>query len=105
MDEVMGVTLKAMQADALRLERVSSNLANALTPGYKRELMLQRGQGSSMPGSSFAHALQQQVNAHAASPQALPDTQVVRDMRVGTLKATGQSLDLALAGRGFFEVA
>src|SRR6185295_18072686 len=105
MDEVMGVTLRAMQHDVSRLERVGANLANALTPGYKREVMVQRADTSAAATPSFAKAMEHVRAAGQADAPAPPATQILRDARSGTLKATGQALDIALAGRGFFEVA
>jgi len=106
MDEVMGITLHAMQADAFRLERVGANLANALTPGYKREVMVQRADAASPgPIASFAGLLEQHVASTTHADRPVPTmTRVSRDIRNGTLKSTGQNLDLALSGRGFFEV-
>lgn len=99
MHDVMAIALGAMQDDAARLERIGSNLANALTPGYKREVHVALGGASASRGADFA-ALVDGAGAGTASA-ALPQ----RDMRPGTLQRTGQPLDLALAGRGFFEVA
>ena len=102
----MALTLLAMQGDASRLDRVSTNLANAVTPGYKRELALQRS--SAMAGSvTFAGLVESQtVSGGELSQTAGPaGLDVARDMRVGTLKSTGQALDVALTGPGFFEVS
>lgn len=96
MHDVMAIALGAMQDDAARLERIGSNLANALTPGYKRELHVARSGRSDADFGALVDAAAGGV-ATAAGP--------VRDMRPGTLQRTGQPLDLALAGRGFFEVA
>jgi flagellar basal-body rod protein FlgF len=102
MDEVMAVSLRSMQHDIARVERLSSNLANALTPGYKREVLVQRPETSTLAGASFAQAIAREAGAVEAPDQ--PALQVLRDMRGGTLKSTNQALDVALAGAGFFEV-
>jgi flagellar basal-body rod protein FlgG len=105
MNDVMAIGLQAMQTDATRLARVGTNLANATTPGYKRELA---GAQASLVGRlSFAELVEAQavpIAAEAAEPGAVIGG-VLRDMRVGTFRTTGQPLDLALTGRGFFEVA
>lgn len=90
MDQVLALTLESMHQDASCLERVGMNLANTLTPGYKRETTLVRPFG-------------ELVNAELARGPVPAET--VSDMRAGTLRSTGHSLDLALAGDGFFEVA
>lgn len=87
MQDLTSLVVDAIGFDLARLERVSSNLANALTPGFRREIVLQ-----SPPEST----------------QAMPghvNLDFVRDLRPGTLRATGQALDVALAGPGFFEVS
>ena len=89
MQELTSAVIEAIGFDVRRLERLSANLANALTPGYKREIAL--------ASRNAARA--------AAVANAAPVFDVQRDMRPGTLKATGQPLDVALVGPGFFEIA
>jgi flagellar basal-body rod protein FlgG len=104
MSDVLAVALAAMQADSSRLDRVALNLANATTPGYKREVMAAR---------PFADLFASEVAAQSpgASGDARPsfaaaDGALVRfDVRPGPLKMTGEPLDLALTGDGFFEVS
>jgi flagellar basal-body rod protein FlgG len=104
MSDVLAIALAAMQADAGRVDRVALNLANASTPGYKREVVATR---------PFTDLLASEVAAQTAAPagaprQSLPaaDGTLVRfDMRPGSLRMTGESLDLALTGDGFFEVS
>ncbi len=62
----------------LNFETISNNLANASTTGFKRDIL------------TFDQAL----NAHQAT-----------NMTQGTLRATGNRLDLALHGEGFFKVS
>jgi flagellar basal-body rod protein FlgG len=82
----LGTIQIAMQQDMSRMNRVSTNLANALTPGYKREVGT--ASGSDNRSAPFVTAMQR----------------VVHDMQPGTVKPTGHALDLALSGPGFFEV-
>lgn len=103
MQEVMAIALRAMQQDGSRLERVSANLANALTPSYKREMVVQRFAPTSTP--SFTRAFEQAAQrSDLAMTSPLTSVDVVRDVRTGTLRATHQNLDLALTGPGFFEI-
>lgn len=94
---ISAVTLSALATDEARMERVASNLANVQTPGYKRELVAQQ--------SAFASAMDaaQSESNEARMPQA--SIKLVRDMRPATLRPTGRTLDLALSGAGFFELA
>jgi flagellar basal-body rod protein FlgG len=105
MTDVLAISLHSMQHDMARLERISMNMANAMTPGYKREV------AASLPlaASGFIDAM----NAVDVSPATPPAASAITagalmtrtDSRPGTLKATGQSLDVALGGTGFFEVS
>lgn len=98
MDEVLALSLQSMQGDRARVDQIAMNLANALTPGYKRGVAVQP-----TVGASFA--------AHLAGAEAGAQTQIPADavslradMRTGTFKSTGHALDVALAGKGYFEV-
>ncbi|RYY86714.1 MAG: flagellar hook-basal body complex protein [Comamonadaceae bacterium] len=84
MDQILAITLRSMQQDMGRLDRVGMNLANAQTVGYQREV-------ASMPFARLAEG-------------AAPIVGVATDPRPGTLRNTGQKLDVALAGPGWFEV-
>ncbi len=84
-------------------ETLANNLANALTPGFKRDRV------------SFQALLQEAGTAGAApagAPVSLPGgpswntVPVVRpDLRPGALEVTGNPLDLALTGEAFFAVS
>lgn len=68
-----------------RLENNAQNIANVVTPGYKA-------------GSSFASFLQ---DMHPDIAPDAPDTQGI-DFKNGQIKQTGNPLDLAIEGAGFF---
>ncbi len=96
MNEVLSLVLGSMHADLARLDRVAMNLANVQTPGYKRQLALALPFAARVEGAG--------ANA-VGGPQPAPLPATHTDLRPGTLKATGQPLDLALAGPAWFEVA
>jgi flagellar basal-body rod protein FlgF len=96
MNEVLAIGLQSMQGDMARVEQIGMNLANALTPGYKRGVAVQP-----LSGASFAAHL---AGAQALSGDASPSVSFHADNRAGTVKSTGQALDLALGGKGYFEV-
>jgi flagellar basal-body rod protein FlgF len=105
MTSITAITLNALANDQARIERVATNLANVQTPGYKRELLVERATAS--PFAQAVDALQQ-VGQPSEASAAAPQTSVAslaRDMRAGTLKPTARPLDLALVGSGYFEVA
>ncbi len=73
-----------------RQDRVASNLANANTTGYLRD-------------RAFATALRERIDAEG-SPQSTREAGQVADVTSGSLVETGNALDLALDGNGFFAV-
>lgn len=95
MDQVQGVlalALRAMHQDMARVDRVSNNLANAMTPGFKREVAM------TAPFAAMVSQLQ------SAAADASPVVSIQTDVRPGSLKSTGQKLDFAIDGAGYFEV-
>jgi flagellar basal-body rod protein FlgG len=96
MNEVLAIGLQAMQADAARVDQAGINIANILTPGYKRGIAVQQ--------AAFANVLDGARDSREAAAVAAPAIALQVDTRAATLKATGQPLDLALGGRGWFEV-
>lgn len=111
MNPVHALTLAALQHDGARLERIAANLANATTPAYRREMWVQR----STAEAAFGRRVDEAIAAHDAGPAQASDADdpgvsaasgvVHRDLRPGTLRPTGQPLDVALAGPGYLEVA
>jgi flagellar basal-body rod protein FlgF len=98
MNEILSIALQSMQHDMAKVDRVGLNLANAQTPGYKREVF------GTVPFAQRLQAAQGQAPGEAADAEASATLGVLVDQRHGTLKATGQSLDLAVAGPGWFEI-
>jgi flagellar basal-body rod protein FlgG len=95
-----------MQQDMARLERISMNMANATTPGYKREVVspLPMNTGTFSDAMRSVGASQQAAQAEV-SGNAAGTLLIQTDARSGTLKSTGQSLDVALTMPGFFEIS
>jgi flagellar basal-body rod protein FlgF len=87
MTDTIGAIASALQADAEAVRIISLNVANALTPAYRREIPVAR--------ASFAEV---------ASEQHVPELAIAVDTRAGTLERTGGTLDLAIEGKGFFVV-
>jgi flagellar basal-body rod protein FlgF len=74
-----------------RQERTANNLANVDTAGFRRE-------------RTFANVLGQALDAEGA-PRSVRRTGGWADLAPGALEPTGNPLDLALEGEGFFVVA
>ena len=85
--DVTKIAAEAMQHDLLRMQSISQNIANVLTPGYKRQIAGQQGFSS-------------QVEKGLAAQQA-----PAIDTRSGTMRFTGLHTDVAVEGEAFFEVA
>lgn len=94
MQEVLEIALVGMQKDVARLDRVAMNIANVMTPAYKRAMA-----APSLAGRSFTDHLS------ALESRSGEAVQTVFDTRPGTLKPTGRLLDFALTGGGYFEIA
>jgi flagellar basal-body rod protein FlgF len=73
-----------------RVESAAQNMANMTTPGYKARLHFQKLVDGLQPGSI------------SMQPQQKDDT--VLDFAAGKLQHTGNPLDLAISGTGFFTV-
>ncbi len=73
-----------------RQDRVAQNLANANTVGYRRDRM-------------FATALRERIDAEGA-PQSSRVAGQYADDTAGSMIETGNALDLAVQGTGFFSV-
>jgi flagellar basal-body rod protein FlgG len=86
-----------MADDVFRLNVVSQNLANANTAGYKKELV------TSQPFVDYLQAGSAGGMRHL--PVNVPTFATVVDFRQGPLIQTGNPLDVALEGKGFFEVS
>lgn len=115
MPSAISIAARIMADDIFRLNVVSQNLANVNTPGYKKDLVssrpfieqLQASAAGAQAGLSMQGGLSAQgLSAQGASMQIpLPALSSVPDFRQGTLTGTGNPLDLALEGGGFFELA
>jgi flagellar basal-body rod protein FlgG len=79
----------SLSNDLARMTALGHNLANATTPGYKRQL------AATQP---FQASLAQQEAALSGGVAAAIDT------KQGTLRVTDAPLDLAIDGDGFFEL-
>lgn len=94
-----------MEAQQLQLNTISNNLANANTIGFKR---------GKIEFQDMLYQSQREAGAQTADGGNLPSgielgngTQVVSTARVftqGSLSETGEQMDVAIDGDGFFEV-
>lgn len=94
MVDPISLTVASMENDMQRMNVLANNAANALTPGFKREMMALSGQFNTVGSPSGV----------ASSLNAVPLPSVVTDLSPGTPKKTGNPLDIALLGEGYLEV-
>ncbi len=83
-------TASSLQALMRRYETITTNLSNASTVGYKRR------------SGSFSSVMDEQLAGQDAANGARPRAAI--DLTQGSLTATGNTLDLAIDGKGFFVI-
>lgn len=81
--------------EELRMDVIANNLANASVPGFKKDKV------------SFQNLLIQQEAANAVANGQMGDMALINvktDMSQGDMRFTGNMLDVAINGKGFFKV-
>ncbi|MEO7275624.1 MAG: flagellar basal-body rod protein FlgG [Vicinamibacterales bacterium] len=95
-----------MTAQQANIDNVAHNLANVNTTGFKKtrmvfeDLVYETTRTAGTPTSASTEApigLETGLGTRAVA--------TARDFSMGNLKSTGGSLDLAIQGRGFFQIA
>jgi flagellar basal-body rod protein FlgG len=87
-----------MLAEQIRQDQIANDLANASTPGYKADRVTQR---------AFAELLLSNTRTGQAIgglTSGVATDRVVTDLSPQPLRETGEPLDLAIAGEGWFGV-
>lgn len=105
MHAALYVSKTGLSAQDTRLAALSNNLANVATNGFKRDRVV---------FEDLLYQIQRQPGANSTQNTELPSgLQVGTGVRVvgtqkqfdqGALQTTGESLDVAINGRGFFEI-
>ncbi|MCR8921396.1 flagellar basal-body rod protein FlgG [Dasania sp. GY-MA-18] len=105
MIQALWISKTGLSAQDTRLSTISNNLANAATVGYKRD---------SVVFEDLLYQIRRQPGAQSSESTQLPSgVQIGTGVRVigttkeftsGSVEITEQPLDLAIVGRGFFEV-
>jgi flagellar basal-body rod protein FlgF len=97
----MYISAEGATAQAQRLEVIANNMANVDTAGFKQDVPMFQArfseaiqQGQSVPGSGSINDLGGGVKIVG----------VKTDYSTGAMKRTGNDLDLAIGGKGFFHV-
>lgn len=91
MDRGIYIAAAGMAAERVRQDLVANDLANVATPGYKQDRAAQRAFGEMLTSAGLMGA------------RPMIDV-AVADLSQGTLRDTGEPLDFAIEGDGFFAV-
>ena len=105
MNQSLWISKTGLSAQDTRLATISNNLANAATVGYKRD---------SVVFEDLLYQIRRQPGAQSSQNTQLPSgLQVGTGVRVigtqkefsaGSVEITDKPLDMAIVGRGFFEI-
>jgi flagellar basal-body rod protein FlgG len=98
MDRGLYIAASGMLAEQLRQDQIANDLANASTSGYKAERTTQQTFGELLLTNSVTGAT---VGSQSTGVQV---TDTVTDWSPQPLKDTGEPLDFAINGDGFFAV-
>jgi flagellar basal-body rod protein FlgF len=98
MERGLYIAASGMLAEQIRQDQIANDLANAATPGYKSDRTAQRGFGELLLSNS--------VSGATVGPQgtAVQVSAVETDFSPQPARETGEPLDFAIAGEGFFAV-
>lgn len=95
--DIISVAAVGMQNDQLRLESISQNIANVLTPGYKKQTVMTSAFDVQMSAAVAGRDARLAVTPGAPARLSI-------DPVGGALRPTGNAQDVAIEGESFFEV-
>jgi flagellar basal-body rod protein FlgF len=98
MDLGLDIAASGMVAEQIRQDQLSNDLANAATPGFKPDETPQRSFGSVLLANTQGGA------AVGSVDEAVVLGKTYTNMTPGTMQETGEPLDFAIEGNGFFAV-
>jgi flagellar basal-body rod protein FlgG len=98
MDRGLYIAASGMLAEQVRQDQIANDLANSATPGYKADRTTQRSFGALLLSNSATGAV---VGPQGTS---VAIDGVHTDFAPATARETGEPLDFAIVGDGFFAV-
>jgi flagellar basal-body rod protein FlgF len=98
MDRGLYIAASGMLAEQLRQQQIANDLANTATPGYKADRTAQRSFGELVLANTATGA------AVGTQSTAVVADGTVTDFTPQAARETGEPLDFAIAGQGFFAV-
>ena len=98
MDRGLYIAASGMLAEQIRQDQIANDLANASTPGYKGDRTAQRSFGDLLLANTKSGAV---VGPQSTAVQV---DEIVTDFTPRPARDTGEPLDFAITGEGFFAV-
>src|SRR5262245_52380459 len=98
MERGLYIAASGMLAEMARQDQLANDLANASTPGYKADRVSQRSFGDLLLGDTAGG------NPVGPLGQGAAVDKQETDLRPQAMRDTGQPLDLAIQGEGWFGV-
>jgi flagellar basal-body rod protein FlgF len=98
MDRGLYIAASGMLAEQIRQDQIANDLANASTPGYKGDRTAQRSFGDLLLANSTSGA------AVGRQSTAVRVDAIETDWNARPMRETGEPLDFAISGDGFFAV-
>ncbi|MBL7545744.1 MAG: flagellar basal-body rod protein FlgF [Bdellovibrionaceae bacterium] len=104
--------LSGAMAQSLQMDTIANNIANVNTPGFKRDtqvfneyLTANEKEQTGMPVPRIPSSIESFYDMQGGDKSFVDSKGTFTDFSQGSLKHTGNPLDLAIDGAGFFEVA
>ena len=97
MDRGLYIAASGMLAEQVRQDQIANDLANASTPGYKADRTSQRSFGELLLANSV-------TGATIGSPGTAVRSPACHRLQARSRSDTGEPLDFAISGEGFFAV-
>jgi flagellar basal-body rod protein FlgF len=98
MERGLYIAASGMVAEQMRQDQIANDLANASTPGYKADRVAQRAFAELLLSNSRTGAQIGGLTSGVAADR------MVTDVSAQPLRETGEPLDLAIAGEGWFGI-
>lgn len=105
MNPALWISKTGLAAQDARMTTISNNLANVNTPGFKRERTMFADlfyQNQRTPGGQLDQNNIAPTGIQFGTGVKIVGTQ--KEFTVGSIQNTGQKLDVAISGQGFFQV-
>lgn len=104
--------LSGAMAQSLNMDTIANNIANVNTPGFKKDtqvfneyLTANEKEQTGMPVPRIPASIESFYDLQGGDQSFVDSKGTFTDFSQGSLKVTGNPLDMAIDGEGFFEIA